>query len=83
MKWFGKKTADKPAADAADKPVADTADWSTMPITVKYDDFNDMREKIRLEYAKTAENHKKPTEYMRGLSFALNVIDDLDATIKL
>lgn len=34
-----------------------------------------MREKIRVEYADTAEKHKKPTEYMRGLQFALDVID--------
>lgn len=30
---------------------------------------------IRTEYENTAAQHKKPTEYMRGLAFALKVLE--------
>lgn len=42
-----------------------TSDWITLYNTIKR------------EYENTAEKHKKPTEYMRGLAFALKVLDDI------
>ena len=48
-------------------------------VGVSEKEFNDLREEIRLEFVKTQEAHKKPTEYMRGLQFALDVIDKFDA----
>lgn len=42
-----------------------TSDWMTVYNT------------IHREYTETAKSHKKPTEYMRGLAFALEVVDSI------
>ena len=42
-----------------------TSDWMTV--------YN----KIKREYNATAEAHKRPTEYMRGLAFALDILDSI------
>lgn len=33
---------------------------------------------LRTEYANTAVAHKKPTEYMRGLQYAIDVLCELE-----
>ena len=42
---------------------------------VKELEWYDMYEAIKAEHDKTAAMHKKPTEYMRGLAFAIKAME--------
>ena len=42
---------------------------------IKEHDWHHIYGAIKAEYDATAMNHKKPTEYMRGLAFALNIME--------
>lgn len=60
------------------KKKAETAEPTIM---VSFEEIDKLREKICVEYGNTAAAHKKPTEYMRGLQFALDAIEGLDVVI--
>ena len=48
-------------------------------VGIACDEFNSAREKIQAEYDATQAQHKKPTEYMRGLQYAIDILSGVEA----